>query len=140
MAHNHNHTESTSEKNLFITMGLNFFITIAEVIGGIYSGSLALISDAMHNFSDGIAIIITYAAMKLGKKPRTLKYTFGLKRAEIVAAIINASTLIIISFFLIKESIDRFYHPSPITGSVMLIVASLGFSKRYWYTAAEKGS
>jgi cobalt-zinc-cadmium efflux system protein len=64
--------------------------------------------------------------MKLSKKPRTLKYTFGLKRAEIVAAIINASTLIIISFFLIKESIDRFYHPSPITGSVMLIVASLG--------------
>jgi len=127
MAHNHSHSaESTSEKNLFITMALNFSITIAEVIGGFLSGSLSLISDALHNFSDGIAIIITYIAMRLSKKPRTFKYTFGLKRAEIIAAIINASTLIIISFFLIKEAIERFYNPSPITGSLMLIVAALG--------------
>ncbi len=127
MSHNHSHNaEGSSEKNLFITMALNFFITIAEIIGGFISGSLSLISDALHNFSDGIAIIITYIAMRLSKKPKTFKYTFGLKRAEILAAIINASTLIIISFFLIKEAIDRFYNPSPITGSVMLIVASLG--------------
>lgn len=128
MAHNHthNHSEQVSEKNLFITMALNFFITIAEVVGGFISGSLSLISDAMHNFSDGIAIIITYIAMRLSKKPKTFKYTFGLKRAEIIAAIINASTLIIISFFLIKEAIERFYNPSPITGSLMLIVAVLG--------------
>lgn len=126
MSHNHDKAEETSEKNLFITMALNFFITVAEVIGGLISGSLSLISDALHNFSDGIAIIITYIAMRLSKKPRTFKYTFGLKRAEIIAAIINASTLIIISFFLIKEAIIRFYTPSPITGSLMLIVACLG--------------
>jgi len=126
MAHTHNQTGDTSEKNLFITMALNFLITIVEVIGGIFSGSLALISDAMHNFSDGIAIIVTYVALRLSKKPRSFKYTFGLKRAEIVAAIINASTLIIISFFLIKEAIERFLHPSPITGSIMLVVASVG--------------
>jgi cobalt-zinc-cadmium efflux system protein len=124
--HSHNHGSETSEKNLFITMALNFFITIAEIIGGFISGSLSLISDALHNFSDGIAIIITYIAMRLSKRPKTSKYTFGLKRAEILAAIINASTLIIISFFLIKEAIERFYNPSPITGSLMLIVASLG--------------
>lgn len=124
--HSHNSGSETSEKNLFITMALNFFITIAEVIGGFISGSLSLISDALHNFSDGIAIIITYIAMRLSKKPKTFKYTFGLKRAEIIAAIINASTLIIISFFLIKEAIERFYNPSPITGSLMLIVAALG--------------
>lgn len=128
MSHNHSHNSGsvTSGKNLFITMALNFFITIAEVIGGFISGSLSLISDALHNFSDGIAIIITYIAMRLSKKPKTFKYTFGLKRAEIIAAIINASTLIIISFFLIKEAIERFYNPSPITGSLMLIVAALG--------------
>jgi len=126
--HSHNHGSETSEKNLFITMLLNFFITVVEVIGGIISGSLSLISDALHNFSDGIAIIITYIAMRLSKKPKTFKYTFGLKRAEILAAIINASTLIIISFFLIKEAIERFYNPSPITGSIMLIVASLGLA------------
>lgn len=127
MGHNHSHsTEETSEKNLFITMGLNFIITIAEVIGGFISGSLSLISDALHNFSDGIAIIITYIAMRLSKKPKTFKYTFGLKRAEIIAAIINASTLIIISFFLIKEAVFRFYNPTAITGNLMLIVATLG--------------
>jgi cobalt-zinc-cadmium efflux system protein len=96
------------------------------VIGGIYSGSLSLLSDAMHNFSDGVAIIITYIAIRLSKKPRTLKYTFGLKRAELLAAIINASTLIIISFFLIREAIDRFSNPTPITGSLMLVVAVVG--------------
>ncbi len=128
MSHKHlpNTKQNTSEKNLFITMALNFLITIAEVIGGFISGSLSLISDALHNFSDGIAIIITYIAMRLSKKPKTLKYTFGLKRAEIIAAIINASTLIIISFFLIKEAIERFTNPPQITGSLMLIVASLG--------------
>lgn len=124
--HSQNNKNGTSDKNLFITMVLNFLITIAEVIGGFISGSLSLISDALHNFSDGIAIIITYIAIQLSKKPRTLKYTFGLKRAEILAAIINASALIIISFFLIKEAIERFYNPSPITGSLMLMVASLG--------------
>jgi len=107
-------------------MLLNFLITIAEIIGGIFSGSLSLISDALHNFSDGIAIIITYIAMKLGKKPKTLKYTFGLKRAEILAAIINSSTLIVISFFLIKEAIDKLINPTQITGSLMLIVATIG--------------
>ena len=128
MSHNHSHTtnQETSEKSLFVTMALNFVITIAEVIGGFLSGSLSLISDALHNFSDGIALIITYVAIRLSKKPRTFKYTFGMKRAEILAAIINASTLIIISFFLIREAIGRFTHPSPITGNLMLIVASLG--------------
>lgn len=126
--HSHNHGSETSEKNLFITMLLNFLITIAEVIGGFISGSLSLISDALHNFSDGIAIIISYVAMRLSKKPKTFKYTFGLKRAEILAAIINASTLIIISSFLIKEAVERFYNPQPITGSIMLLVALVGLA------------
>jgi cobalt-zinc-cadmium efflux system protein len=124
--HSHSQSQSTSDKNLFVTMTLNFIVTIAEVIGGLLSGSLSLFSDALHNFSDGIAMIITYIAIRLSKKPRSYKYTFGMKRAEILAAIINASTLIIISFFLIREAIERFAHPSPITGSLMLIVASLG--------------
>ena len=141
MAHTHNHTGGASEKNLFITMALNFLITIVEVIGGIFSGSLALISDAMHNFSDGIALIVTYVALRLSKKPKSLKYTFGLKRAEIVAAILNASTLIIISFFLIKEAIERFFQPSPITGGVMLIVASVGLTANIIGTVLlKKGS
>jgi len=123
---NNNQTNKKSEKNLIITMFLNFIITIAEVIGGLLSGSLALISDALHNFSDGIAIIISYIAIRLGRRPKTEKYTFGLKRAEIFAAIINSSTLLIISFFLIKEAIERFNNPTPITGQLMLVVATIG--------------
>jgi len=123
---NHAHSGGQSEKNLLVTMLLNFLITVVEIAGGIVSGSLSLLSDAIHNFSDGIAIIISYIAIRLSKKPRTLKYTFGLKRAELLAAIINASTLIIISFFLIKEAIERFSNPTPITGNLMLIVAVVG--------------
>ena len=82
------------EKRLFITMLLNFLITVLEIAGGVVSGSLSLLSDAIHNFSDGVAVIVSYLALRLGRKPRTLKYTFGLKRAEILAAILNASTLL----------------------------------------------
>lgn len=129
MAHNHSHNPAneTSEKNLIITIALNFLITIVQIVGGIISGSLSLISDAMHNFSDAIAIIITFIALRLGKKPKTPKYTFGLKRAEIIAAVINASTLIIICFFLIREAIDRLNNPNEIEGNLMLAVAVIGF-------------
>ncbi len=128
MAHHHVQEGSGRqvEKNLLITMLLNFLITVVEVAGGIVSGSLSLLSDAIHNFSDGIAIIVSYVAIRLSKRPRTLKYTFGLKRAEILAAIINASTLIVISFFLIKEAIERFASPAPIAGHLMLVVAVVG--------------
>jgi len=130
-----------TEKNLFLTMSLNFLITIVEVTGGFLSGSLSLLSDALHNFSDAIALIITYIAMQLSKKPGTLKYTFGLKRAEILAAVINASSLIIISFFLIKEAIERFTTPEEITGSLMLTVAAVGLAANIGGTLLlKKGS
>ncbi len=83
-------------------------------------------SDAFHNFSDGIAIIISYIANRLSRKPNSLKHTFGLKRAKIIAAVINSSALVIISFFLIREAFDRLYNPSIISDSFMLIVAAGG--------------
>jgi cobalt-zinc-cadmium efflux system protein len=127
MAPHHPHSPSGGlfEKNLFVAILLNFLITVIEIIGGIASGSLSLLSDAIHNFSDGIAIVVSYVAIRLSKRPRTLKYTFGLKRAEVLAAIINASVLMIISFFLIKEAIERFSIPTPITGHLMLAVAAV---------------
>ena len=74
-------------------MMLNFIITIAEIIGGLMSGSLSLISDALHNFSDGIALIISYIAIRLNRRPKSVRYTFGMKRAEIFAAIIRVLPL-----------------------------------------------
>jgi cobalt-zinc-cadmium efflux system protein len=125
----HHHVDlstSVSGARLVVTMLLNFLITVVEVIGGLVSGSLSLLSDALHNFSDGIAIIISCIAIRLSRQPHTKKYTFGLKRAEILAAAVNASVLIIICFYLFKESYERLTSPQPIKGSLMITVASVG--------------
>jgi len=128
MSHHHHSHEETSTGRLFITMTLNFTITIAEIIGGMVSGSLSLISDALHNFSDGIAIIISYIAIKLKIKPKSTQYTFGLKRAEILAATINSAVLIVISIFLFYESYRRFVNPEAIRGGLMMLVALIGLA------------
>jgi cobalt-zinc-cadmium efflux system protein len=125
MAYDSSHAAGSAAR-LFITMMLNFGITVAEVVGGIVSGSLSLISDALHNFSDGIAIIVAYIALRLSERARTENYTFGLKRAEIIAAVINASVLIAICFFLIREAYGRFMSPEPIRGALMIGVAGIG--------------
>ena len=125
-SHNHSHSTETSGTRLFITILLNFTITIAEIIGGVISGSLSLISDAMHNFSDGIAVIISYIAIRLNKKPKDYKFTFGYKRAEILAAVFNASVLIGISLYLFFEAYNRFVNPEEIKGGIMIIVATIG--------------
>lgn len=127
MSHNHSHGNGNSTgSRLLITMLLNFVITIAEIIGGILSGSLSLISDALHNFSDGIAVIISYLAIQLKKKPNTEKHTFGFKRAEILAALINAAVLVAISVYLFYESAIRLMHPQEVEGGLMTLVASIG--------------
>ncbi len=122
----HHHSAETSGWRLLVTIVLNFVITIAEIIGGILSGSLSLISDALHNFSDGIAVIISYIAIRLNKRPKDAKFTFGYKRAEILAAVFNASVLIGISLYLFFEAYNRFANPEHVEGGLMTIVASIG--------------
>jgi cobalt-zinc-cadmium efflux system protein len=108
---------------------LNVFITVAEIIGGIISGSLALISDALHNLSDAVSVIISYiVAIKLKGRDNSPKHTFGFKRAEILAAVINSSVLVAISVYLIYEAVLRFQHPEPIKGILMTVVASIGLA------------
>jgi len=127
--HTHHHAKDTLNSTtgrLVITMILNFVITVVQIVGGILSGSLALISDALHNFSDGISIIISYIAIRLKRRDNSYKHTFGLKRAEILAAVINASVLIVIYVFLFYESFIRFYEPKVIEAYMMTIVAAIG--------------
>jgi cobalt-zinc-cadmium efflux system protein len=109
----------------FVTL-LNLVITLAEFLGGLVSGSLALLSDAVHNLSDTISIMISYFAFKISKRDHDFSHTFGYHRAEILAAFVNATALLIISIFLIVEAIKRFYSPAEIKGYLMLIVATIG--------------
>lgn len=126
MSHVHHHTEP-NKRNLLISVVLNAIITLAEFIGGILSNSLALLSDAVHNLSDTMAILISYIAMIIGKKDSTAKNTFGFKRIEILAALFNAVVLIVISVYLFYEAYERFFNPEPIKSGLMFIVASIGF-------------
>lgn len=125
--HNHNHDVSNVKGiNLLITMLLNIIITVVEVIGGLYSGSLSLISDALHNLSDALSIIISYIAIKMSQKSNDEKRTFGYKRSTILAAFINSTVLIVISFFLFKETYYKFIRPKEINGLVVIWVALIG--------------
>ena len=111
---------------MFFTVALNLLITAAEIVGGILSGSLALISDALHNFSDSISIVISYIALKLKFRSNSMKHTFGLKRAEILAAVINSAVMIGICIYLFYEAVQRFMHPEPVKAGIMGIVAAIG--------------
>lgn len=122
--HSHTHHHEHSTKNIFLTVLLNLVITIGEVIGGLISGSVALLSDATHNFSDVLALIVSWIAKKMALKDRTLKQTFGFKRAEIFAAFINSLSLLIISFFLIFEAIQRFFSPTEISSMIVVWLAA----------------
>lgn len=125
MSENHHHHQ-VSGKNLFITIFLNIFITIAQIIGGVMSGSLALLSDAMHNFSDVLALIIAYGANRLVIRPHSVSKTFGYKRAEILATLFNASALIAIAIFLIFESVEKFYNPQAVDSFLVIVLGFLG--------------
>jgi cobalt-zinc-cadmium efflux system protein len=123
----HNHTrEPVNEKNIIISIFLNFIITVTEVAGGLMSGSLALVSDALHNFSDCVSLIISYSALKMSARKKTLQLTFGYKRAEILAALFNSSVLLIVIFFLFREAYARLRHPAAINGFLMIAVALIG--------------
>lgn len=127
-SHDHNHDLSRVKPiNLVIVMLLNLIITAAEVIGGILAGSLSLVSDALHNLSDGLAVIISYFAMKIARKENDELRTYGYRRATILAAFINSAVLIAISLFLFREAYLKFVHPQKINGSLVIWVALVGF-------------
>lgn len=129
-AHDHaGHSHSAKgipKRRLLQAMGISLIITVAQVVGGIISGSLALMSDALHTATDAVALVISFVALKLGERPGTVRHTFGFKRAEILAAALNAGVLIGISLWLIWEAIVRFIHPENIKADWMIGVAFVG--------------
>lgn len=134
MSHDYHHKHrqehsgiDNTEKNLLVSTLLNFTVAVAEVIGGLFSNSLALISDALHNLGDASALFIAYLANLISKRDHTHKKTFGYKRIEILAALFNAIILVVIVVYLFFESYQRLRNPEPVKGLVMFIVALIGF-------------
>lgn len=126
MAEVHIHKHEVKGKNLLLSILLNLLITIAQVVGGIISGSLALISDALHNFSDVLSLTFSFIAHKLSRRKASIVHTFGYKRAELIAAFINAITLIVVALFLVYEAATRLFHPEPIKSTLVIWLALLG--------------
>lgn len=120
------HKHEVKGKNLVFSILLNLLITLAQVVGGIISGSLALISDALHNFSDVLSLTFSFLAHKLSRRKASVIHTFGYKRAELIAAFINAITLIVVALFLIYEAASRLFHPEPIKSTLVIWLALLG--------------
>ncbi len=124
MSHHHsNNLQGT--KLLWVTV-LNLAITVVQIIGGVFSNSLSLLSDALHNLGDSSAIFIAFLAGKRSRKKPDERNTFGYKRIEILAAFFNGMVLIAICLFLFFEAYQRFVDPQPIKGKIMFIVASFG--------------
>lgn len=126
MGHGHDHgTENMGDGKLIAAVGVNVLLTVAQVIGGVLSGSLSLIADALHNLSDAASLGIALFARKIGRKPADELKTFGYKRAEVIAALINLTTLVIVGLYLIYEALWRFAEPQEIEGWTVVIVAGI---------------
>ncbi len=127
--HHHHHIDpDAGDARVFWAVVVNLGLTVAQIIGGILSGSLALLADALHNFSDAISLIIAFAARKIARRPADEAMTFGYGRAEIVAALVNYTTLIIIGLYLIYEAILRFFEPQGVDGWLVIIIAGIALA------------
>lgn len=126
--HDHSHAVVTEDnaKKLTFALVLTSIFLIVEVIAGVMTQSLALLSDAAHMFTDAAALAIALVAIKIGKLPADDKRTFGYQRFEILAALFNASMLFMVALYILYEAYQRFSHPPEIESVGMMIVASLG--------------
>jgi len=132
MSHPHEHTHNngtvkdTSGIRLLMTLLLNFIIPMVQIVGGFVANSMALISDAIHNFSDFTAVLISYIAYKISQKRASFHLTFGYRRVEILAAMLNVALLIGASGFIVYSAIGRLYHPESVIGQLVIVVAGIG--------------
>ncbi|MBX2887426.1 MAG: cation transporter [Ferruginibacter sp.] len=124
--HGHSHSHSANKKTLTISLIIITVYMAVEVIGGLLTNSLALLADAGHMLSDAVSLFIALMAFKFSSKVADYGKTYGYKRFEILAAVINGATLILISGYIIYEAIERFQNPPEIQSSGMLIVAFIG--------------
>lgn len=122
--HGHGHAHG-GDKRLMGAVVVNVLLTVAQVVGGVLSGSLSLIADALHNLNDAAALGIALVARRISRRPADSKRTFGYRRAEVIGALINLTTLILVGLYLIYEAGSRYFNPQPIEGWIVVWVAGL---------------
>ena len=126
--HHHHDTAAMDDGRLAWAVAVNLLLTGAQIAGGLVSGSLALLADAIHNLSDAAALAIALLARKVARRGADARMTYGYRRAEIIAALINLTTLIVIGIYLVYEAIQRFFSPEPIAGWIVVIVAGVALA------------
>ena len=125
MSEHHHHHAPESDRGLLLAVGINVLLTLAQVIGGIISGSLSLIADALHNLSDAASLGIALFARKISRRPADESKSFGYQRAEVIAALINLTLLITVSLYLIYEAVWRIVEPQVVAGLIIVLVAGV---------------
>ncbi|CTQ34536.1 cation diffusion facilitator family transporter [Jannaschia rubra] len=131
MPHDHGHTHidpESGDRRVAVAIWANGLLTVAQIVGGILSGSLALIADAIHNFSDMASLLIAFGARKIARRPADAKMTFGYGRVEIVAALINYTSLILIGVYLLYEGVMRWIEPSEVAGWTVVILGGVALA------------
>lgn len=126
MSAGHDHgAHEMSDARLVWAVIVNVALTVAQIVGGVISGSLALIADALHNLNDAASLALALFARRIGRRPADKLMTFGYGRAEIVAALVNLTTLIIVGLYLLAEAVTRYFDPQPVEGWTLVIVAGV---------------
>lgn len=126
MKHSHDHVNfSSGDRRVSVAIWANALLTVAQIIGGVLSGSLALIADALHNFSDMASLVIAYAARRISRRPADSRMTFGYARIEVVAALINYTTLILVGVYLVYEGALRLVDPPEVAGWTVVVLGAV---------------
>ncbi|ETX27304.1 cation diffusion facilitator family transporter [Roseivivax isoporae] len=128
MPHDHGHVHidpESGDRRVSIAIWANALLTLAQIVGGLLSGSLALVADALHNFSDMASLVIAFAARKIARRPADKRMTFGYARIEIVAALINYTTLILVGVYLVYEGGMRLVDPPQVQGWTVVILGAV---------------
>jgi len=128
MSHHHEHHELTASGNRALRAGLMLILLFAvvEAIGGWWSGSLALLGDAGHMFSDAVALAVALLAGRLALQPPSARHSFGLVRAEVVAALVNGLFMLLVVFGIVYHAIQRLQQPQPVAGGMVMVIAAVG--------------
>lgn len=123
--HDHAHLSDARDGALWWAVAVNGLLTVAQVVGGLLSGSLALMADALHNLSDAGALVLALVARRVARRPADASHTFGYRRAEVVGALINLTVLVVLGIFLAYEGVVRLFVPQPVAGWLVVQIAAL---------------